>query len=139
MEDKKKLSLTSDSKSFLNKVYKNPYLRYILFGLVLALVPMLAESRILPISYITMMGSVLIYTIVALGLNLLLGYSGLISLGTAGFMGLGAYVAGYLIKELNVPWLFALLIAVVGAALIGIIVGFVSLKVSGIYLAIVTL
>ncbi|MBR4836556.1 MAG: hypothetical protein IKU99_06055, partial [Clostridia bacterium] len=82
MEDKK---LLNNSKSFLNKLYTNPYLRYILFGLVLSLVPTLAESNILPISYITMMGSVLIYTIVALGLNLLLGYSGLISLGTAGF------------------------------------------------------
>ena len=139
MEDKKNLSPTNKSKSFLNKVYKNPYLRYILFGLILALVPTLAESKILPISYITMMGRVLIYTVAALGLNLLLGYSGLISLGTAGFMGLGAYVAGYLIKELQTPWIVALLIAVLGAALIGVIVGFVSLRVSGIYLAIVTL
>lgn len=139
MEDKKNLSPTDQSNSTLNKVYKNPYLRYILFGLVLALVAPLAESKIIPISYITMMGSVLIYTVVALGLNLLLGYSGLISLGTAGFMGLGAYVAGYLIKELQVPWIVALLVAVVGAALIGVVVGFVSLKVSGIYLAIVTL
>ena len=87
MEDKKILSPKNKSQSVLNKVYKNPYLRYVLFGLVLALVAPLAESKILPISYITMMGSVLIYTVAALGLNLLLGYSGLISLGTAGFMG----------------------------------------------------
>ena len=139
MEDKKIVSPENNSEGSLNKLYKNPYVRYILFGLVLALVPLLAESKILPISYITMMGSVLIYTVAALGLNLLLGYSGLISLGTAGFMGLGAYVAGYFIKELQVPWIIALLVAVVGAALIGVLVGFVSLKVSGIYLAIVTL
>ena len=87
MEDKKIVSPENNSESSLNKLYKNPYVRYILFGLVLALVPLLAESKILPISYITMMGSVLIYTVAALGLNLLLGYSGLISLGTAGFMG----------------------------------------------------
>ena len=46
MEDKKNLSPTNKSKSFINKVYKNPYLRYILFGLILALVPTLAESKI---------------------------------------------------------------------------------------------
>ena len=72
------------------KVFRNPYLRYILFGVVIALLPLLAKSGIMPSSFLVNLGGVLIYSIVALGLNLLLGYSGLISLGTAGFMGLGA-------------------------------------------------
>jgi len=85
------------------------------------------------------MGGVLVYSVVGLGLNLLLGYSGLISLGTAGFMGLGAYLAGYLTTVVKAPFLLALVVALFVAALIGVLVGFVSLRVAGIYLAIATL
>lgn len=132
--------LTEDKKSPLFKRFvKNPYLRYFLFGLVIAMVPILSEAGVFPIQYISIIGGVVMYSIVALGLNLLLGYSGLISLGTAGFMGLGAYLSGYLTVKFELPWLLGLAAAVFVAALIGVMVGFVSLKVAGIYLAIVTL
>ena len=120
-------------------VLKNPYIRYILFGVVICLLPLLANSGIMPSSFVVNLGSVLIYSIVALGLNLLLGYSGLISLGTAGFMGLGAYISGYLTDSVGAPFIVALLVAVIIAAFIGVLVGFVSLRVAGIYLAIATL
>ena len=120
-------------------VLKNPYIRYILFGVVICLLPLLANSGIMPSSFVVNLGSVLIYSIVALGLNLLLGYSGLISLGTAGFMGLGAYISGYLTDSVGTPFIVALLVAVIIAAFIGVLVGFVSLRVAGIYLAIATL
>lgn len=121
------------------KVFRNPYLRYILFGVVIALLPLLAKSGIMPSSFLVNLGGVLIYSIVALGLNLLLGYSGLISLGTAGFMGLGAYLSGYLSDAVGLPFLLTVLIAIMAAAVIGVLVGFVSLRVAGIYLAIATL
>ena len=120
-------------------ILRNPYLRYIIFGVVICLLPLLAKSGIMPSSFLVNLGGVIIYSVVALGLNLLLGYSGLISLGTAGFMGMGAYISGYLTESVELPFLLALFIAIIVAAVIGILVGFVSLRVAGIYLAIATL
>ena len=82
----------STQKSFL----KNPYLQYIIFGIIISLLPVLVNAGILKTSWVGIIGGTIIYAIAALGLNLLLGYSGLISLGTAGFMGLGAYISAYL-------------------------------------------
>ena len=130
---------SGDKKGLLMRIYKNPYFRYFLFGVFLALFPAAASVGIIPTSFITLMGGVLIYSIVGLGLNLLLGYSGLISLGTAGFMGLGAYLAGYLTTIIKAPFLIGVIVALFVAALIGVLVGFVSLRVAGIYLAIATL
>lgn len=137
----KKLKLTSSEKPqrLAGKVYRSPYSRYVFFGLVICMLPLLAKAGIMPTSFLTLLGSVMIYSIVALGLNMLLGYSGMISLGTAGFMGLGAYVAGYFTSQLNAPFVVAMAIAIFAAALIGVLVGFVSLRVAGIYLAIATL
>lgn len=130
---------SAEKSNLLLRIYRNPYFRYCLFGLVLLLFPLLNQVGVLPTAFLRLMGGVLIYSVVALGLNLLLGYSGLISLGTAGFMGLGAYASGYLTEVLNWPWIVALVVAIFIAALIGVMVGFVSLRVAGIYLAIATL
>ncbi len=116
-----------------------PYSSYILFGIILAILPILVELKILKYSYLTTIASILIYSIVALGLNLLLGYSGLISLGTAGFMGLGTYLSAYLTADLNLPFELALLISIVVPMLIGVLTGLVSLRIEGFYLAIATL
>lgn len=139
--DKQLKTRPSDYKkgNLLIRIYRNPYFRYILFGVFLTLFPIAASIGLIPSSFTTLMGSVLIYSVVGLGLNLLLGYSGLISLGTAGFMGLGAYVAGYLSTKMNIHFILALIVALFIAALIGVLVGFVSLRVAGVYLAIATL
>lgn len=130
---------SGDKKGTAMRVWKNPYFRYFLFGLFLLLFPLASSIGVIPNSFVTLMGSVLIYSVVGLGLNLLLGYSGLISLGTAGFMGLGAYLAGYLTTVVKAPFLIGIIVALFFAALIGVVVGFVSLRVAGIYLAIATL
>lgn len=116
-----------------------PYSSYILFGFLLMLLPILVEIGLLKYSYLTIIASILIYSIVALGLNLLLGYSGLISLGTAGFMGLGTYLAAYLTADLNLPFEISLLISVAVPMVIGVLTGLVSLRIEGFYLAIATL
>ena len=119
--------------------YKNPYLRFILFGALLCLLPILASMGLMKSSTLTYIGNVYIYAIAALGLNLLLGYSGLISLGTAGFMGLGSYVAAYFTENLSLSFWVAILAAIVIPTLIGILIGLVSLRIAGLYLAIATL
>ena len=80
-----------------------------------------------------------IHAMLALALNLLLGYAGQISLGQAGFFGLGAYISGILTATHGVnPWL-AMLTAAVVVTLIAFIVGFPILKLKGHYLAMATL
>jgi branched-chain amino acid transport system permease protein len=80
-----------------------------------------------------------IHTILALALNLLLGYAGQISLGQAGFFGLGAYISGILTTAHAVnPWL-AMLIAAAVVTLMAFLVGYPILKLKGHYLAMATL
>ena len=123
----------------MKKIIKNPHLQFIFFGILLALVPKLAEIGLFKVSYITTLGGTFIFAIAALGLNVLLGYSGLISLGTSGFMGLAAYISAYVTMDLGLPFEVAVVLAILIPTLAGILVGLVSLKIEGIYLAIATL
>ena len=82
----------------------------------------------------------LIYSLAALGLNLLTGYAGQVSLGTGGFMAVGAYAAFKLTSafpRLNV--LVAFLLAGLITALVGLLFGLPSLRIKGFYLAVATL
>ncbi|MDQ7859378.1 MAG: branched-chain amino acid ABC transporter permease [Armatimonadota bacterium] len=77
--------------------------------------------------------------IVAVGLNLLVGYAGLISLGHAGFVAIGAYASGLLAARLEVPWPAAWLGAAAISAAFGFLVGLPALRLTGPYLTIATL
>ena len=123
----------------LKKIANNPIGQYLLLGICLLIINALAQQEILPISLSTALASVIIYAIIAIGFCLLLGYSGLASLGTAGFAGIGIYCAYYAFQELGLSFFTALILSIVVAAIIGIIVGFISLRIEGMYLAILTL
>lgn len=80
------------------------------------------------------------YVLVALGLNIVVGYAGLLDLGYVGFYAVGAYTVGVLSSEHgSVPWILAVPIAIVVAMISGVILGAPTLRVRGDYLAIVTL
>jgi branched-chain amino acid transport system permease protein len=80
------------------------------------------------------------YVLVALGLNIVVGYAGLLDLGYVGFYAVGAYTVGVLgSAHANLPWLLTVPVAVVAALISGIILGAPTLRVRGDYLAIVTL
>ena len=81
---------------------------------------------------------ILLATIAAVGLNILLGYTGLISLATAGFLGVGAYTAANLKVFYHWPMVPSVLVATVVAALIGAFFGLPALRLKGLYLAIST-
>ena len=132
-------TLEKKQTGLFSRISGNPYLRFLLFGALICLLPVFTRAGVLKSSYITNIGGVLIYAIAALGLNLLLGYSGLISLGTAGFMGLGSYIAAYVTRDLGLPFIAAIALTVLIPLIIGILVGLVSLRISGLYLAIATL
>lgn len=79
---------------------------------------------------ILMLGALSVYIILA---------TGQLSLGNAGFMGIGAYATSWLTVEMGVPLTAALPIAAVFAGVIGVIIGFPALRLKGIYLAMATL
>jgi branched-chain amino acid transport system permease protein len=87
----------------------------------------------------TLLNLVLIAVVGAIGLDILVGYTGLISIGHGGFMSVGAYTAANLIVRLGLPFWLAIPAGGLMAALIGIIVGIPSLRIKGIYLAVATL
>jgi branched-chain amino acid transport system permease protein len=80
-----------------------------------------------------------IWLIILMGLNLLTGYSGQISLGHGAFIAIGAYIAAILMNDYSVPVFAAVLAAGLLAGLIGFLIGIPALRLSGPYLAIATL
>lgn len=81
----------------------------------------------------------LCFAIFACAFNLLLGFTGLLSFGHAAFFGSAAYVTGWLIKTHNVTPEVGILAGLVGAGLIGLVVGVVAIRRQGIYFAMITL
>jgi branched-chain amino acid transport system permease protein len=82
---------------------------------------------------------ILIYAILAVSLNLAVGYTGLLNLGHIAFYGIGAYTSALLTKNLDVPFLLALLTAGIVAAFFGFLLTLVTNKLKGDYLALATL
>jgi branched-chain amino acid transport system permease protein len=82
----------------------------------------------------------LILSLAALGLNILVGYCGQISLGTGGFMAVGAYAAyNVFIRIDGMPLVLAILMGGVCATVVGVLFGIPSLRIKGLYLAVATL
>src|SRR3954470_9759154 len=77
--------------------------------------------------------------IAALGLNILVGFTGQISIGHAAFFGLGAFTSAYLSAKLSVPVFFAIPLAAVVTALAGLMFGLPAARLKGLYLGIATL
>jgi len=105
-----------------------------LFLLILVVFPFAVDSYLLYLG--CLVGIAVISTT---GLNILTGFTGLISLGQAGFMGVGAYTVAWLSINTGLPFPVTLVLAGLMAAAVGILVGLPSLRVKGLYLAIATL
>lgn len=104
--------------------------------LLLALVPTL------PPYYVRVADSILLYIILAVGLNLVVGYAGLLDLGFIAFYAVGAYAYALLASgqfDIHLPFIVILVIGAVAGAVAGVLLGFPVLKLRGDYLAIVTL
>jgi branched-chain amino acid transport system permease protein len=89
--------------------------------------------------YVYMANYMAINIIVAIGLNLLVGYTGQISLGHAGFFAIGAYVTIILMSKVHLPFILALPLSALAAALFGFLIGLPALRLEGPYLSIATL
>ncbi len=102
---------------------------FLIFALVLLTIPFLLRESYL-LNVLVFIG---IHTMLAVALNLLLGYAGQISLGHAAFFGIGAYMSGILTTRFALdPWL-VIILAALSAAAIAFIIGFPILKLKGHY------
>jgi branched-chain amino acid transport system permease protein len=107
---------------------------------LIALLAALAAFPFFASSYLTYTVNLMaINVIVALGLNLLVGYTGQISLGHAGFFAIGSYITLAMMTKLGMPFAAALIIGGLVSACFGFILGLPALRLEGPYLAIATL
>ena len=83
--------------------------------------------------------NILIFGLFAVGFNLLFGYTGMLSFGHAAFLGSGSYFAGMAIVHGGWPWYAAIVAGTLGAAAIGLLMGFLAMRARGIYFSMVTL
>jgi len=114
---------------------KNNYIALLILAVAIALIP-LAISNIYYLGILVFVG---IYTIITIGLSLLMGYAGQISLGHAAFFGLGAYASGILTVHLDIPPVWAALLAAAFTGLVAFLIGIPTLRLKGHYLAMATL
>ncbi len=89
--------------------------------------------------YIHLLVTIMIYAIVLFGLDIVVGYTGQVSLGHAGLFGVGAYTVGTMVMHLNAPVLVVLVSAIAITAVFGALLALPALRVTGPYLAMVTL
>ncbi|MYN47545.1 ATP-binding cassette domain-containing protein [Pseudoduganella sp. FT93W] len=102
---------------------------------VLALYPVLIPNPY----YIHLFETILIYAILLFGLDIVVGYTGQVSLGHAGLFGIGSYATGVLAFKLGAPFWVAIPASIASAAIFGAILALPALRVTGPYLAMVTL
>jgi branched-chain amino acid transport system permease protein len=113
--------------------------RVVLFWSAAFLLFLLTLPLYLPQYHFYLLNLIMVHVILAVGLNILVGYTGQISLGHAGFFAIGAYGTALLILKLQLPFLLALPLAGFIAAFFGFILGLPALRLEGPYLSIATL
>jgi branched-chain amino acid transport system permease protein len=123
------------------RIYAPPRLprEWLLGGAGVLVVLMLALPRIIPSGDMHAVNIIGIFGLTVIGLDLLTGVAGQVSLGQAGFMAVGGYMTAILTVQYHVPTLAALAAGVAGAALVAIVLGAICGRLRGMYLAITTL
>tara|TARA_B100001057_G_scaffold144140_1_gene143953 strand:+ start:70 stop:1146 length:1077 start_codon:yes stop_codon:yes gene_type:complete len=129
-----KTSYEEDQQTF--PIKSDRYRYYVMLLIAFAVVPFFVNDYWVNAIFLPF----LIYAIAAIGLNILTGYCGQVSLGTGGFMAVGAYAVYKLMTAFpDVNVVFHILAAGLITALVGIIFGLPSLRIKGFYLAVATL
>ena len=111
-----------------------------LIKLIIGAVVLIGLPAVIPNSYVMQLVlNIIIYVILAMGLNLLTGFTGILSLGHAAFFGVGAYASGILNTRLGWPFWATLIVSMVLTALISLLLAFPALRVKGTYLVLMTI
>jgi branched-chain amino acid transport system permease protein len=108
---------------------------FVLYGVLLALVAVLPMLGAYPVFVM----KILCYALFACAFNLLLGFTGLLSFGHAAFLGGAAYAAGHALKVWGLPTELGLLVGVAAGAALGVVMGILAIRRSGIYFSMITL
>ncbi|HYD59913.1 MAG TPA: branched-chain amino acid ABC transporter permease [Noviherbaspirillum sp.] len=109
---------------------------YAMLAFAFVIVPLFAS----PYTFSAILIPFLIFSLAALGLNILTGYAGQLSLGTAAFMAVGAFASyNFVLRIPGIPILVAFILGGLCAALVGVAFGLPSLRIRGFYLAAATL
>lgn len=111
--------------------------RVAVLAVLLALV--LAAPQLVPAVYVNVVTKAAVYGLVALSLNVLLGYAGQVSLGHSAFFGVGAFGAGYALTKMKLPWGAAVLMAALTGAVAALVLGAIALRLRAVYFALVTI
>lgn len=113
---------------------KKEWVLGLIVGIIFVTIPLVAPG------YLTFqLSGVLAYAVAAIGLNLITGYAGQISLGHNAFFALGAYTAALSVTYFNVHYVASVLIAAVVTFIVGYLSGFPAQRLRGLYLALITL
>lgn len=125
------------------RLVKATYTRYMITTVVLALIYVflmfLVNQGIIGDYILRIMKQIGIFLIAALGLNLILGFTGQFTMGHAAFMSIGAYGSAIMTKNFNMPFPIALLVGIILAGILAALIGYPILRLKGDYLAICTL
>nr|WP_272210640.1 branched-chain amino acid ABC transporter permease [Marinicella sp. W31]MDC2876541.1 branched-chain amino acid ABC transporter permease [Marinicella sp. W31] len=116
---------------------RNDWILFIVFSAIVLLAPILFMP--LGAAYPALLQKFAIYGIFAIGFNLLFGLTGYLSFGHAAFLGVGSYAAVWSFKLFTMNAIPAIVFAVICSGLFAALIGYVSLRRSGIYFSILTL
>lgn len=108
---------------------------FLIFAIILVLVPVFADNEY----ELRLFMLFLIYGVIAVGLNVLVGLTGLVSLGQAGLFALGSYTGAILAMRLGFDIVAASIGAAIVSGLFGVLLAFPTVRVRGVYLAVVTI
>ena len=116
-------------------VYRFPLPHYLVLFVILVVLPFLVPEYLR-----SMLGKIYIFAIFAMSLNLLLGYTGLISLGHAAYFGVGGYTVGIVMTRLGIDSLWIVFpMAIILSAIAAAFIGVVALRVSGMHFILITI
>ncbi|WP_227935153.1 branched-chain amino acid ABC transporter permease [Alkalihalobacillus deserti] len=114
-------------------------MKNIWFKFLVAIVALGLAPFVLSLFHLNLVLEILIFAVFALSLNILVGFTGLVSLGHAAFFGVGAYTAGIVAQDISSNLFVSLSLAIVFSAIVAAIVGAFCMKVSGFYFLMLTL
>ncbi len=123
------------------KTVRHPLFGYGVLVLALLVIQMLFiyTDGIIPLNVSQAIMQTMIYVVAGLGVGILLMLAGLISFATGAFIGLGTYIAAFFLKNTQLPFTLILVLTVLSGIGIGFLIGFISLRVRGMHLIIITI
>jgi branched-chain amino acid transport system permease protein len=114
-------------------------LGYRLLWLIAVLILLAVLPLFISLGYVSLLIEMMILAVAACGLNLIMGYAGMVSFGPAGLYAMGAYTTALLMVRMDAPFGLAMIAGPVAAALAGVLIGWFCVRRTAVYFALLTL